>query len=337
MDQQHQEMRRRLDDFAETGGIGRIPDDEIQDVIGQAKKTIYRAIAGQRNSRCVIPKSISRSGKIQYCGSSATQACHSGQKGLFEALSEPATQAPKQTCNGNHSNWRVLDVFSKDPKHWQNEILKAKLPWDLERVPLQSVRPPSASTRPFACNSDDNNTFAIFERWGLMLPQQRNLVSFKGSDPGMALLDDQLWRISLRNLLFHHNLVGSLRDALSLPIAGSKSMRNATRKAMHRNQLRTVSPAHQVLTEHKWQYDHRLLGVREFELVHHLIPMVTAAAATLADYYVEDGRENPFDHMALTLWPTNAVQRDHWLIISHPESIGYITKAAGRSNHYQSR
>ena len=327
MDQRHTEMRRRLDEFAKSGLVSRIPDKEIQSVINQAKETIYKALAGQRGPRCEIPTGASRSGKPRYCRSPATQACHSGQKCLLEALSEPEPKDSKTVPDGDRSNYVVLDVFSKDPMYWQNEVLKADFPWNLEQVRLQRVRPPSASTRPFACNRHDNDTFATFEQSGLGLPKLRHAVSFDGSDPSKEHLDDQLFRIGLRNLLFHHNLVGSIKDALLLPATGSKLMRTEIHKRMNRSQLLTVSPAHQVLAVHKFQYDRRLLGVSRFELVHHLIPLVTAVAATIADYFVEDGRENDFDHLALTLWPTDAAKREHWLIISHPDSIGPTTQS----------
>ena len=50
MDQRHTEMRRRLDEFAKSGLVGRIPDKEIQSVINQAKENDLQSTGGPTGS-----------------------------------------------------------------------------------------------------------------------------------------------------------------------------------------------------------------------------------------------------------------------------------------------
>ena len=317
MDQQHQTMRNRLNEMVQLGGVTKRERSQIQGVIDQARRTTYRALVGQQNAKCKIPTGFDGSGRLQYCSSPATQACHSIQATLLETISDASNVA------GGRSNLEVLDIFPKDPEYWQRLALRHDFIWNLDRISPQRVRARGASSRPFACNPHDSSTFMAIENPGLVLPPDRAAISFSEWDEQWQnSLGHHLFLMAYRSLLFHHDLLGSLRSSLSIPVQEGSSLRSEVRAQIQQAQIPNVARAHNAVVLQKSEYDTRLLGSGGLRLTHHLIPLVAAAPATFSDYIVEDVGGGIFEHATVTLWPEHVGRREHWLLISHPVSIG---------------
>ncbi len=317
MDEQHQIMRNRLNEVVQMGGVTKRDRSQIQGVIEQARQTTYRALVGQQNPGCKIPTGFDGSGQLQYCSSPATQACHGIQATLLETISDPGTSA------GCRSNLEVLEIFPKDPEYWQRLALRYDFLWNVDRIRPNRVRARGASTRPFACNPHDSSTFEAIESPGLSLPPDREAISFSEWDEQKPdSLGHHLFLMAYRSLLFHHDLLGSLRSSLSIPVQERNPIRSRVRAQIQQAQIPNVARAHDAVALQKSEYDARLLGSCGLPLTHHLIPLVTAASATFSDYIVEDVGGGVFEHAAVTLWPEHVGRREHRLLISHPVSIG---------------
>lgn len=292
---------------------------EIQETIKLAKENQYKCMQGELNPSCKIPIAVGVDGQIIHCGSSTTQASHSIQRPLLVSLSDPGPGPDGQ----EPPNSSVLEVFPKDPEYWQDLALKHEWLWNIDRVRPAPKRPRGASTRPFACNAHDSKTFECIEGGAqVQFPAHRVPLTFSSSNcGGLDELEEQLFRVAYRAVLFHQDVLNSLKESLSL-LTGMNE-RNRTRRDLRtrlsRSRSVAIDPVRSVVEDVKLEYDARILGVRPLGLTHCLIPIQTDAAATASNVFVEQSATGAFGHMTLTLFPSDVADREHWLILSYRE------------------
>ena len=291
---------------------------DVQEIIKLARKFQYKALLGELAPSCKIPIGVNEAGQIIYCGSPATQASHGIQRPLLVSISDPEPGPSGREI----PNSEVLETFPKNPEYWQRIALRHKWFWNVERVSPQPKRARSAATRPFACNDDDNKTFERIEGSSqIQFPNSRMPKVFSSSDcRGLEVLEEQLFLIAYRPMLSHEDVLISLRESLLLPIQEQNPTRKDVRSILHRNRLKAVDPVASAVEIAKTEYDARLVGARPLRLTHHLIPMRAAVAATVSDVRLEQTTGGAYEHIALTLLPTDVAKREHWLILSYPET-----------------
>ena len=317
MDSQYKEMRDHLNDMVDNLGGRSTIRSGIETTIKLAQEGLYRALTGDLASSCKIPTGVDGSGQIIHCNSPATQASHSIQRTLLVSISDPGLGADGLEA----ANSQVLEVFPMDPGYWQNIALKHDRVWNIDRVPPKPQPPRSASTRPFACKDHDGKTFEKIESNNpLKFPEERAILTFSSSEPhGLEDLDEQLFLVAYRALLFDQDLLQALQRSLSLPIQDQSATNRDVRDQLHRNRLTNVDPVSLAVDHAKSAYDARLLGLRPLKLTHRLIPIQTAASTTITTIIMEKTPSGNIEHIALTLWPTDIRNREHWLILSYPE------------------
>ena len=290
----------------------------IEEIINLAKEVQYKSLLGELTPSCKIPIGVNEGGEIIYCGSPATQASHGIQRPLLVSISDPEPGPDDREV----PNSEVLEIFPKHPEYWQRIALRHEWSWNIERVSPHPKRARSAATRPFACNYDDNKTFESIEGGSrIQFPDQRTPLVFSSSDcSGLERLEEQLFLIAYRAILFHQDVLISLQKSLSLPVQERNTARRSVRARLHRIRSNAVSPVASAVDLAKSEYDARLVGVRPLRLSHYVIPLRTAVAATVSDILLEQTTGGAFEHVALTLIPTDVANREHWLILSYPEA-----------------
>ena len=258
MNRKYTRMRQRLNKIIEQNHVVKRHPRKRQSLIEQARETVYKAIAGQSDPHCKIPIKVNSQGKLEYCDSSATQACHSIQQRVLESISEDRKGIPT-----------VLEISSKDPEFWQSMVLKHDFAWNIDRVPPKPIRPASASTRPFACNQHDSQTFAKAEKRSLDLPTTREPREIFTSDcQGTEVLEEQLFLLAYRAILLDHDITGSLKNSLEMPVQESNPTRRTVRTRMNQERARPVTAIYEALVDEKTRYDYRLLKAQPLELTH---------------------------------------------------------------------
>ena len=318
MDTAYLEKRERLNRAMVRLRVSTKSRTDLQQIIKLAREAQYKSLLGERTPSCKIPVGADETGQITYCGSPATQASHGIQHPLLVSISDPEPGPDGREM----SNSEVLETFPKHPEYWQQIALRHEWFWNIERVPPQPKRPRSAATRLFACNSDDNKTFEIIEGGSrIQFPDQRTPSVFSSSDClGLEFLEEQLFRLAYRAILSHQDVLISLQVSLSLPVQEQNPADKRLRTRLHRNRLKAVNPVLSAIERAKTEYDARLVGVRPLRLTHHLIPVRTAAAATVSDVLLGQTPSGAYEHIARTLLPTDVTNREHWLILSYPET-----------------
>ena len=318
MDAEYLEKRDRLNRTMQSLMVRTKSRSDLQQIISLAREAQYKSLLGELTPSCKIPNGVGEAGEITYCGSPATQASHGIQRPILLFISEPEPGPDGREM----PNSEVLETFPKDPEYWQRIALRHEWSWNIEQVSPQPKRARSAGTRPFACNSDDNKTFEKIEgRSRIQFPDQRTPLVFSSSDcRGLECLEEQLFLTAYRAILFHQDVLISLQQSLSLPVQERNSARRNVRARLHRSRSKAVNPVASAVELIKSEYDARLVSVRPLRLTHHLLPLRTAVAATVSDVLVEQTSSGVFEHIALTLLPTNVANREHWLILTYPEA-----------------
>ena len=85
---------------------------------------------------------------------------------------------------------------------------------------------------------------------------------FSSSDySGLERLEEQLFLIAYRAILFHQDVLISLQESLSLPVQERNTARRSVRARLHRIRSNAVSPVASAVDLAKSEYDARLARI----------------------------------------------------------------------------
>ena len=303
-------MRAELNEFASARSIDRSTGGHTSESFKYMVE-IDNNLQGNLHSECLIPRKDENGAAIVDCNGNTTK-CHTIQRTVLNSI---ASGSPAKVLKFMPNDTPRLAQRSKGSygEPWGN------FPWNIERVPPKPESPSEASTRNFACNKCDNDTFRDIETIPIAWPKRQGPLVFddRGVSSEQARLANQLFLLAYRCLVQYVSEVKGI-------IAASEFARDAEKTSpVNRPRLDKQQPVLQNILEklelQKAEYDRRLVGVAEFPFVHHVVPMEPAFPIASTTFNWNDN-----GYATITIYPgIEASQGEltkpcHWLVLSCP-------------------